>query len=88
MNEKTEHFLNRYGIESGLDTVRRYALQYRDVIIRDLADPPALSMLKTYIRPAGKLNDASVSAIDAGGTRLRGPGRAGTRSGGRPGRCS
>jgi len=72
MNEKLNGFLDRYGIDSSLESVRSYAEQYRRVILRDLAEPPALSMLKTYLKPAGKPGDASVSAIDAGGTKLRG----------------
>ncbi len=71
-NEKLRLFIEKYGIESGLETVRKYAPVYKAVIERDLASPPQLSMLKTFIDPNGALEDSDISAIDAGGTKLRG----------------
>ena len=67
-----ETFIDKYGLRLGLDEVRSYALSYRDLIIHDLKFPPKLSMLKTFISPSGKIDDCTVSAIDAGGTKLRG----------------
>ena len=55
-----------------METLRSYALSYRDLIVHDLQFPPQLSMLKTYISPAGAPEDGSFAAIDAGGTKLRG----------------
>ncbi|MBR6352278.1 MAG: hypothetical protein IKR93_08145, partial [Firmicutes bacterium] len=71
-NEKLRLFIEKYGIESDIETVRKYAPVYKAVIERDLASPPQLSMLKTFIDPNGALEDSDISAIDAGGTKLRG----------------
>ena len=70
--EKLKNFLEVYGLESGIETVKKYAAEYKAVIEHDLAYPPKLSMLKTFISPSKETGDIDVSAIDAGGTKLRG----------------
>lgn len=69
---RLQDFINRHGLDVGPEELRAYALSYKDIIIRDLGSPPGLSMLKTFISAGGSLEDCTVAAIDAGGTKLRG----------------